>query len=199
MGTAVATGKYIANGFVPWKLAPFGIAGAVLGSSFGANLSLLVDDTILRLAMLAVLPVTAFYVLKTKNFREEDLQIPFARSALLTAAIAFAVGIYDGFYGPGTGTFLILLLTGLGGMTLAKANGLTKIINLTTNISALTVFLINGQADLPLGLTAGLFGIAGNWLGASGFTKKGAGFTKPVMLLVLGIFFVKVIVELIQG
>ena len=65
--------------------------------------------------------------------------------------IAFVVGIYDGIYGPGTGTFLMLLFTAFCHLSLNDAAGNTKAINLTTNISALAVFLFNGAAYIPLG------------------------------------------------
>ena len=111
--------------------------------------------------------------------------------------IALAVGVYDGFYGPGTGTFLLLLLTALGHMPLQMANGTTKAINLTSNITALVVFLLNGKVLLPLGIVAGLFNIAGNYLGARLFEKGGAKAVKPVMIVVLVIFFIRVITDLL--
>ena len=113
--------------------------------------------------------------------------------------IAFVIGIYDGFYGPGTGTFLLLLLTGVAHMGLKEANGITKAINLTTNLTALAVYLMNGKVIFLLGLTAGLFSIAGNYLGAKCFDKGGAKFVKPLMLVVLMIFFVKTLSEIMAG
>ncbi|MCR5650872.1 MAG: sulfite exporter TauE/SafE family protein, partial [Lachnospiraceae bacterium] len=89
-----------------------------------------------------------------------------------------------------------LLLTGLAGLGLTKANGLTKAINLSTNISAFAVFLINDQIIIPLGLIAGLFNIAGNCLGATRFEKNGARIVKPVLIIVLSVFFIKLLFEL---
>ena len=106
--------------------------------------------------------------------------------------------MYDGFYGPGTGTFLMLLLTGIARISLNEAAGTTKIVNLSSNYAALAVFLFNGKVLLPLGITAGIFSMAGNYLGASAFTKKGAKFVKPIIILVLVLFFVKIIMELIK-
>ncbi|MCC8048092.1 MAG: TSUP family transporter, partial [Oscillospiraceae bacterium] len=102
----------------------------------------------------------------------------------------------DGFYGPGTGTFLLLLLTGCAHMTLRDAAGTTKVINLASNVAALTVFLVNNQVLLPLGLTAGLFSIAGNSLGAAMFIGRGAKCVKPLMLTVLAVFFARLVYEL---
>ena len=120
----------------------------------------------------------------------------FAGSSL-GARLALLIGVYDGFYGPGTGTFLLLLLTGVAHLPLKEANGVTKVINSTTNIAALCVFLLNGKVLFPLGPIAGLFGMAGNYLGALYFAKGGAKNVKPVIMTVLTIFFLKVLYELL--
>ena len=82
-------------------------------------------------------------------------------------------------------------------MELTKANGLTKAVNFSTNLSALVVFLIRDQVIIPLGIVAGLFNIAGNYLGATRFEKNGSKIVKPVMIAVLSVFFVKLVIELI--
>ena len=82
-------------------------------------------------------------------------------------------------------------------MELNAANGITKAINLCTNISALTVFLLNGKTLILPGMIAGVFNMAGNYLGASCFAKGGAKSVKPVMITVLVIFFVKVLLEVL--
>ena len=120
----------------------------------------------------------------------------FLNTALIVAGCAFVIGIYDGFYGPGTGTFLLLLLTGLARMGLEKAQGVSKAINFSTNIASVTVYLINRSAVIPLGLAAGVFSIAGNLLGSRVFISGGAKSVRPVMLTVIGIFIIKVILEL---
>ena len=125
-----------------------------------------------------------------------DAEVP--EGCAICCAVAFGVGIYDGFYGPGTGTFLILLLTAAAHLTLQDANGLTKAINLSTNIAALTVFLANGQVLIPLGIPAGLCNIAGNWIGVSCFKKEGAGIVRPVMLGVLALFMARTVWELVH-
>lgn len=197
MGTTIATVKYGLDGFIPWKQVPFCVACAFLGSSIGSNLALLVNDRYFKIIMLVILPLTALYTLRSKGLSVTKEPLGLGKTILISMVVAFAIGIYDGFYGPGTGTFLLLLLTGIAHMELTKANGLTKVINLTSNIAALTVYLINGKALLALGLCAGVFNIAGNYIGASLFKKGGAKFTRPVMILVLLIFFIKVLYELL--
>ena len=114
----------------------------------------------------------------------------------ISMVIAFVIGIYDGFYGPGTGTFLLLLLTAFAHMKLSEANGVAKIINLTTNITTLVVYASNAKVLVPLGITAGLFSMTGNYLGSRFFEKSGAKAAKPIMLVVLTIFCIRIIGEL---
>ena len=116
---------------------------------------------------------------------------------MLSSVVSLIVGIYDGLYGPGTGTFLLLLFTGLCRLNLQDAAGTTKVITLTTNLSALAVFLVNGKVLLPLGIAAGLCNMAGNYLGSHRFSKDGVLIVRPVILVVLVIFFVKTVWELL--
>ncbi len=194
MGTAVATWHFAKSGYIKWKLAAGCVVLAMLGSVAGSNLVLVTSDAVLRVFLLVVLPVTAVYVMRSKSFGKVDKE---PLSAVKTLAwclvIAFSVGVYDGFYGPGTGTFLMLLLTGVAHLKLVSAAGITKAINLTTNVSALAVFLLHGQVLLLLGLVAGVFGIAGNYIGSHSFTKNGGAVARPITIVVLVIFFAKVI------
>ena len=180
MGTTVATFHYAKSGFINARRALPSIVFAFLGSFCGSNVLLLVDDGFLRLFLLVVLPVTAIYVMKSKSFDAAGLQsLSLRKTTLLCMGIAFAVGVYDGFYGPGTGTFLMLMLTGLAHLRLDSAAGVTKSINLTTNLAALIVFLIHGQVVILLGLLAGLFNMIGNYLGSHSFTKNGGCYRAP--------------------
>lgn len=197
MGTSLSTYKYARKGFISLKLSLIAVPCALIGSTIGANLALLMDDTIFKYVMLAVIPLTAVYVLTHKEFTPANIHLSFAKTALISAAVALVIGIYDGFYGPGTGTFLILLLTGLAGFSIQNANGLTKAINLSTNIAALTVYLVNGQVVIRLGIIAGIFNILGNYLGSSKFSKGGSNVARPVIIFVLVIFFIKVITDLV--
>lgn len=196
MGTAIATFKYYREGYMKLAIVAPCIVFALTGSALGANASLLADENIIRILMLLVIPIAGFYVLRTKELGSGKESLPALRRTVVCSAIAFSIGFYDGFYGPGTGTFLMLLLTGLGHLKITDAAGTTKAINLTTNVSALVVFLLNGAVLVPLGLICGVFNIAGNYLGARLFTQKGSALCRPIILVVLVIFAVRVICEL---
>ena len=197
MGTTVTTARFSKMGFIPWKQAPFYAACALAGSATGARLALLLDDRVFKILMLFILPLTAFFILRKKDLLTKEEELPARKTLLIGMAVALVVGTYDGFYGPGTGTFLMLLLTSLAHLPLTKANGVTKVINLTTNVTALAVFLLNGKVLILLGLVAGVFGIAGNYIGSSMFKEKGAKIVRPLMLAVLAVFFVRILTEVL--
>ena len=193
-GTALTTVRFIRQGLVNWRIAIPTIFCAIAGSSLGANLSMNVPESVMEAVLFVVLPVVAFIVLSPKTFRDHDQEVKLDRKLWITALVsAFVVGIYDGFYGPGTGTFLIIAFTVFAKLDIRTANAQTKIINLTTNITSLTIFLLNGQAVILLGLAAAACNMAGNYVGAGLAMTKGSKITRPVILLVLVLLFLKVL------
>ena len=194
-GTTLTTVRFIRQGLVNWKIAVPTIIFAMLGSSLGANLSMKMDEGIMQNILFLVLPIVAFVVMNPKLFRDNEGAKVVLNARLWVTAIlsSFLIGIYDGFYGPGTGTFLIIAFTVFAGLSLRSANAQAKIINLTTNITSLTIFLLNGQAIILLGLAAAVCNMAGNYVGSSLAMKQGSKVTRPVIVLVLILLFLKVL------
>ena len=194
-GTTLATVRFIKEGLVNWKLAVPTIVVAMLGSSLGANLSMAVEEGIMEKVLFVVLPVVAFIVLNPKIFHDnEKAELVLSKKVWITAvASAFLVGVYDGFYGPGTGTFLIIAFTVFAKLDIRSANAQAKVINLTTNVTSLAIFLMNGQALIPLGLAAAVCNMAGNYVGAGLALTKGSKITRPVIVLVLSLLFLKIL------
>ena len=195
-GTFVATMRYSRCGFIRWKELIPAIATALIGSWIGARLALLVENDIFKIIMLFVLPITAIFVLNKKTLGKQRVPFSDGKTAAIISILALMMGVYDGFYGPGTGTFLMLMLICIAHVSMEEAVGSTKVINLSTNIASLSVYLVHGKVLFPLALVAAVFGIAGNFIGARYFTKKGTGFAKPIIIFVLVIFFVKLCWEL---
>lgn len=194
-GTTLATARFIRNRLVNFRLAVPSVLAAVMGSSIGAHLSMATDEKIMRYILFIILPVSALIVLNRKLFHDaEDDTVHLNRRTVLTAiGSAFTIGIYDGFYGPGTGTFLIIAFTVLARMSIQTANAQAKVINLTTNITSLVIFLINGQVLIPLGLAAAVCNMAGGYLGAGLVMTKGSKIVKPIILFVLGLLLIKIL------
>ena len=143
--------------------------------------------------LLLVLPCAAFIVLRSRSFREEGELRLNRRTWVIALLSAAAVGFYDGFYGPGTGTFLIIAVTAFASFPLNRANAHAKVINLTTNLTSLGVFLTGGQVVFALGLAGAVCNMAGNFLGAELALKQGAKITKPVILVVLSLLALKIL------
>lgn len=112
-GTTLATFRFIRNGLVNLKLVIPAVAAAIIGASIGANISLTVDDSIMLYMMVAILPICAFLVLNKKLFHDGGSDEIHLNKKLycVTSLSALIIGMYDGFYGPGTGTFLIIAFT----------------------------------------------------------------------------------------
>ena len=197
MGTSVATFRLARLGYIPWRKAALCIVMAIIGSSTGAKLALMVDAELFKRLMLVIIPATAIYVMRNKNMDEPKEPLRDRETVIRASLVALLIGVYDGFYGPGTGTFLILLLSGFAHISLKESNGIAKSINLTTNLSSLAVYLMNGKVIILLGLAGGLFGIVGNYIGVTFFKNKGAKAVRPLMIMVLIIFFIKILTEII--
>jgi uncharacterized membrane protein YfcA len=197
MGTTISTYRLARLGYIPWRKAALCIAMAIIGSSTGAKLALMVDAELFKRIMLVIIPLTAIYVMRNKKMDEPKEPLGNTQTLIRSALVALLIGVYDGFYGPGTGTFLILFLTAFAHFKLGEANGVAKSINLTTNLSSLAVYLMNGKVILLLGFCGGLFGIIGNYIGVTFFEKKGAKAVRPLMLTVLVIFFIRILSEIL--
>ena len=197
MGTATATTRYALKGFIPWKEAGVCVVTALAGSYLGTELGLLVDEDIFKIIMLVIIPLTAIYVWFKKNEAKEKDPYGFARTLIISAIIAFVIGVYDGFYGPGTGTFLILLLTVLAHISMDRAQGMSKAINLSTNVASFVVFLMNDKVMILLGLFAGVFSMLGSFVGTKLYFKNTIKIVRPIMIFVLVIFFLKVLLEVL--
>ena len=196
IGTAASTFRYVKNGFVNWKMVLPAIAFALGGSYLGTRLQLMMDEKYLQYMLLIVLPIVAFIILKQKKLPEESGNIaPWIQLTIVIGA-AFVIGIYDGFYGPGTGTFLLIVFCNLAKMDIRTASGNVKIVNLSSNVGGMLTSLMAGKVLVPIGLIAAAFSIAGHYIGAGFTIKNGSKIVRPVILTVLALLALKIILEL---
>lgn len=194
-GTTLATLRFIKNKLVNFKLAIPSVISAIIGSSIGARFSLMMEERLMEYILFAVLPIAAFIVLNKKMFKDNpDAELKLDKKTYITAIVAaLIIGMYDGFYGPGTGTFLIIAFTVFARMSVGCANAQAKVINLTTNITSLIIFIINGQVIFTLGIAAALSNMLGGYLGAGLVMKKGSAIVKPTIIFVLILLFLKIL------
>jgi len=201
IGTLIATLRYAKNKQVHYKSALAAAIAALLGSYSGALLALAFDERFLRVLLIIMLPIMALFILTRKKFGEESRisDLSGKKVIILSIITGLVLGAYDGFFGPGAGTFLILAFTGVIGLDLATASGNTKVVNLASNIAALIAFITSGSVVFAVGIPAAISCMLGNWLGSGLAIKNGAKVIRPVFIGVMALLFGKVLWDLIKG
>ena len=197
LGTFAASGRYLAGHEVNGRAALLAALGAFPGSWLGTALLKHIPEQAIRVMMIAAIPVVAVVVLRKKTLSGHRLT-PERLDPAVSFGIGLGVGFYDGLIGPGTGTFLILLFTSLMGMDAVMASGTAKLVNLTSNAASLTSLLLSGKVLFLLGLPAAACGIVGNLLGAGMTMKRGSGFIRGMLMVVLALLLAKMIWDMVQ-
>lgn len=200
IGTIFSTLRYAKGRAIVYVVAIPSVVGSLIGSHIGARLALILSDSVLKVILAFLIPFAAVVVLLANPKRSatyEAENISKIRTILISGLIGLTIGMYDGFFGPGTGTFLIILYVSVLSLDHVSASGTAKIVNLASNVGALLTFIVGGKVMYSIGLPAALFGIAGNWIGSGLALKKGAKIIKPVMIVVLIILFTKVLMDLV--
>lgn len=198
LGTGLSAALFARRGYVKWELAACSVVGALAGSAAGTRLALMVDETVLAWVLITVIPAAAAFIFLKKDLGAAEKTMPPWRAGTYAALIGLAVGAYDGFVGPGTGTFLIVAFTTVLGLDLLSSCGNAKIVNFASNVAAMATFMISGRIDYVLGVPCAACAILGNYVGARLAMRKGIRIVRPVMLAVVGMLLVKTVVGLIR-
>lgn len=183
-GSFAALIRYHHAGMVDTHRAKIAFPMGLLGSLGGAALVLLISPATLRPLVLILLVAVAIFLSVYRRKDEARPIVPLANPMLLSAIIAVVIGAYDGFFGPGTGTFLIAAYVGLLGLALPHATADAKVVNFASNLAAVGLFAFRGLVlwKIALPMAAGQF--IGGWLGAHIAIKGG---TKVIRIVVLGV------------
>jgi len=195
-GTLFSTGRFIRGGYVHWSLFAPAAALALAGSVGGTWLQHRTPDQALKYLLLAVLPVVAALTLRTRTWPDTPGDMPPARRRAVVWTASVVIGAYDGFYGPGTGTFLMLVFVHLARLDTRHAAGGVKLINLASNLGGLAAQLLSGCVLLGLGLCTTSASIAGHALGSGLAIRSGSRIVRPAVLLVLLLLTLKLLHDL---
>jgi uncharacterized membrane protein YfcA len=166
---------------------PLGLIGA-LG---GATLVGLIAPATLRPVVLALLVAAAALLVVRKPSREQDTALSARRVVARASALAVAVGVYDGFFGPGTGTFLIVGFVALCGRSLVHASADAKVVNFASNLAAVGVFAATGRVVWEVALPMAAAQLCGGVLGAHLAMRGGARVVRIAVLVVSGALIAK--------
>jgi uncharacterized protein len=191
-GTGWATLQYARRVQMVWSaLLPAALA-ALVGSFLGAWVVTLVSPAGLRKALPLILLAVFFYTLIRKDFGRDHLRHHSGiTEALLASAIGLVLGFYDGFFGPGTGSFFVFLFVRVLGYDFLHASASAKLLNTATNLSALALFAIKGHVWWHYAVAMAVANVAGSLLGTRLALRHGAGFVRGVFILVVGALILK--------
>lgn len=191
-GTAFATWQYSHRVHMRWHAVLPAAGAGLVGSFGGAWLVTVVSPDFLR----KVLPLVLVLVLVYTYFKKDLGRIQAPRYSgraeqLVAASIGLVIGFYDGFFGPGTGSFLVFLFVRLLGYDFLSASAAAKLVNTATNVSALALFIAKGHIWWHFVVVMALANVVGSLLGTRLALKHGAGFVRGAFLLVVGALILK--------
>lgn len=181
-GTAAATFNFWRAGRIDLRLLAWPLVATVLGACAGAAAVSRIDPTGLALVLPILLAAIALYFLFGPRVSDED-----ARARLSVGGyslVAAAIGFYDGFFGPGAGSFFALSLVTLMGMGLTRATAHTKALNLTSNLVSVAVFAIGGHVVWAIGLAMAACQVAGGYLGSHAAMRFGPRLIRPLLVII---------------
>jgi uncharacterized membrane protein YfcA len=191
-GTAFATWQYSHKVTMRWPALWPAAAAGLLASLAGAWLVTVVSPQFLRkLLPLVLLLVLIYTLLKKELGRYHAPRFHGAQEQWLAAAIGLVIGFYDGFFGPGTGSFLVFLFVRVLGYDFLTASASAKLVNTATNVSALALFIAKGHIWWHFVLAMAVANVLGSFLGTHMALKHGTGFVRAVFLMVVGALILK--------
>ncbi len=191
-GTGFATWQFARRVEMRWAaLLPAAGAGFIAAFA-GAWLVTVVSPEFLRKALPAVLLAVLIYTIRRKELgRKHAPRFSGVRERQVAVAIGALIGFYDGFFGPGTGSFLVFLLVRLLGYDFLSASAGAKLINTATNVAALMLFAAKGHVWWHFVLVMALANVLGSLLGTRLALKHGTGFVRAVFILVVTALIIK--------
>lgn len=191
-GTAWATGQYAKRVEMPWRALLPAALTAMLGSFAGAWSVTRVSPGGLRQALPVVLLIVLLYTLVRKDLGRHHQPHPStATQALLASTIGLAVGFYDGFFGPGAGSFFVFLFVRVLGYDFLHASASAKLLNMATNVAALLLFTSKGHVWWQLASVMAVANVAGSLIGTRLALKHGTGFVRFAFIAVVSALILK--------
>jgi uncharacterized protein len=190
VGTAMALVNFIRSKKIIWRVVSFGIFFSLIGSLIGSKTALYFSNEMLGKIMLFLLPLAMLATLAPKKVSSIDKEELSARAFYFKIPlICFVLGFYDGFFGPGTGSFLIMAFYLWIGLDLVEASATAKVFNLTSCLSALVVFMLEQKVLFALGIPLAIANLAGNYVGSTLAIRNGSPLVKTCLIISLVILF----------
>lgn len=196
VGTLTSSFHFYKKGHIPVRSALSAVITAFTGSAIGTYVVRRVDAEALSALLPLLLMLFALYFLLSPRITDEDARQRLGKHAFALSA-GLAIGFYDGFFGPGAGAFYVIAYVTLMGYGIIKATAHTKLLNFSSNISALLFFQLAGLVSWPIGLAMALGQVAGSYTGSHLTMKHGVQLVKPMLIVVSVLMSVKLLVDAI--
>ncbi len=191
-GTAFATWQYSRRVQIQWRVMLPAAAVTMVAAFAGAWLVTQISPAFLRRLLPLVLLVVLVYTLMRKDMGRHHTPRFGPRAELwATCTIGLTIGFYDGFFGPGTGSFFVFLLVRWLGYDFLNASVAAKLLNLSSNIAALVLFTYKGHVWWHVALPMAMANVAGSLLGTRMALQHGAGFVRGMFIVVVGALICK--------
>ncbi|MCG9792722.1 sulfite exporter TauE/SafE family protein [Flavobacterium algicola] len=185
-GTSFAAFQYLKKVTMNWRLLFMMMIIAIPSAFAGSALLTYMSNDFMKPLLLFILSLLAIYTYAKKNFGQHIEKNLTKRQQLINAAlISFIVGMYDGFIGPGTGSFFVVAFIALMGFDFLQASANAKMVNLATNFGSIVLFMIKGKIIWVIALPMAACNALGGWLGAKLAINKGNGFIRIFFLIVV--------------
>jgi len=191
-GTTSAIFRYLRHVRLDWRLVLPAAVAAFLAALVGAWIATSIPPDRFRALVPVLLTLVLAYTLLHRDFGLEHRPRGLGRRGrLLSAAGAGVIGLYDGFFGPGTGSFLMFLFVRGFGLDFLHASASAKVVNAAANAAAILLFGLTGELMWLLGLAMAVSNVTGAQVGSHLAIKRGSGFVRGVFLLVVGALIAK--------
>ena len=185
-GTSFAVVQYGRHVGIEWRATLPATITAFVFSFIGARIASLISAEVMRVVILVLLAVIAIYTFVQNDFGSLHApKLGKMAELLLSVAAGLTIGFYDGFFGPGTGSFLIFVFIGIFGFNFLRASASAKLINFATNLSAMLYFAFTGNILYELAIPMALFNILESLVGTRLAILKGSRFVRIFFLLVV--------------
>lgn len=182
-GSFAATRYFLKRGLIDLKQMRLAILCTFIGSALGTILVQKIDPGILSKLLPFLLAGFAVYFLFSPRIKDEDSQRRLSDAAF-GLLFGTSIGFYDGFFGPGTGSFFAIAFVSLAGFGMAKATANTKLLNFTSNIASLLFFTMGGHVAWGIGLTMAIGQFIGGRIGSGLVVSKGVKLIRPLLVSV---------------
>lgn len=191
-GTSIAMLRYAREAAIPWRtMLPAAVTAAAM-SAVGAWTVTHVSSGSFKPLVLVVLAAVAGYTFVRKDFgRIHAPKLTPTRQQIVATAACAAIGFYDGFLGPGTGSFLIFAFVGLLGFSFLAASASAKVVNVATNFTSLVYFVLTGNVMPLVGLAMAACNVAGSVVGTRLALAHGSTFVRRLFLFVVPLVIVR--------